>query len=362
MANKTLLVKGLTPTTVGAAATEGVKDITEKVYGRVPTLNTPVVTKQLFSSLIGANPVVREGKVKITMKRKRHIHENATTAAIHDANGKIGASIGAVSTANFDTLKFDTFEWTLDKSWELALIVDKKKDPKTREEFIYDGVAEEIADKQEKQAALFWKSFNDDIDGTTKKSTLYPTYVDTIDAKTKASPVLTKEIDISSGTDDVKKAADMIDAMFKLGTELKLMGRVNSDFAGYPYCRGTLVARSQKVFVVKEEFIPILSKDARYVPVGKGMEIIMNGQVGMINNIPVITDEVFETTSTQDATLLIKGSFSPVAIAEELADNIAVVDHPTKPTRSFLVEGAGAYDSMVLPYINLTRSLTFKTV
>lgn len=355
--NKTLLVTGLTPTTVGAAATEGTVDITEKVYGLMPTLRTPVFTKQYFSTVLGANPKIVEGKAKYTLKRKRHITNHNTTAALHDVNSLAGATIGDLSTSKFQNLKFDNGTIELNKSWELALVVDKKKDAKTAENFLYQGVGEELADKEEKQGALFYTTLFDDIDATTKKSKKYPTYVSSIDGKTKASPNLLSEVTVT-GKDAPEQAQLILDAMYTLAGELNLMGRINSAYKGYPYARSTSVARGQKAFIIKDDLVPLISKDPRFTPIGKSNEIIVTGQVGSINEIPIVKDEIFDTTSPYDILLLIKGEYSPVVIAEELSTGISVFNHPLKPTLAYLVHGAGTYDSALLPYINLTRVIS----
>lgn len=355
--NKTLIVQGLTATTAGSAATAAAVDITEKVLAQQPGLETGTATQQLFSTIVTS---VVEGKAKYGVLRKRHVQINNTTAALHDANGKIGATRAALTTANFDTLKSDLFEFTLDQSWELAIVIDKKKDPNVIEGDIYRGVGTEMLDLEERKAAAFWQTISDDINGTTKISTKFATFVNTTDGNTANSPVISKEVDISAITTGTGKAEAIVDAMFSAETELKHMGRINSSTAGYPYTRGTDVAIASKVFVVKEDIIPIISKDERFIEVGRGNQMITNGQVGTINNIPVITDAIYDTTCTQDVSLLIRGIYSPVMVVQELADAVAVFDHPTKPTRAILVEGGGAWDVNLTPFINVTRHLTVK--
>lgn len=114
--NKSLLVKGLTinSTTAAGVAADDVLDITEKVYGPKSPLLAPITTEKYYSTLL--DEVIKEGAYKFEMERKGQIHMNATTAALHNGTGKIGATLGAVSTANFDTLKADVIKGTLDGS------------------------------------------------------------------------------------------------------------------------------------------------------------------------------------------------------------------------------------------------------
>lgn len=357
MANKTLLVQGLTPTTVGAAATTGALDITKHIFGTMPTLESPMKTSRWFSTLLPTKVV--EGKFQITIPRKRYITIHDTTAAIHDATGNLGASLGPVSTAAFKPLVFDLYDFTLDQSWEMELSIDKKKDPLTQEKLIFTGIGAELRSKRAAQAAQFWKTFSDEIDATTKKSVTYPTYVSAKDGVTKASPDLTKELSLKTGDADAIKAAKIIDAMIDMVDEVDDIGVINTAHEGYPYAEGTESATLE--FVVKKKYKKILSHDPRFMDVGRSNQIVTDGRLGTINNVPIYQDSIYDSTCTQDITLIMTGEFSPVALVEELSDAIEIFPHPTKPTRLTLVEGAGAYDAVVLPYVNLSRNLTVKT-
>lgn len=111
--NKTLIVKGLTnsPAAAGAAA-DAVLDITQKVIGVNPSLSTPTVTSQFFSSIVAT---VHEGAAKYLIDRKAHINEEDATAKVHQG-GALADTIGALTTANFKAHKRDQFTFTLNKS------------------------------------------------------------------------------------------------------------------------------------------------------------------------------------------------------------------------------------------------------
>lgn len=139
------------------------------------------------------------------------------------------------------------------------------------------------------------------------------------------------------------------------------MGRKNSTHEFFPYARGTRGQLGLKI-VVKEAMIPLLSKDARYVAAELSPQMIATGVIGYINNVPVMKDEMFDTTvGNADVAIIGTGKYSPVIVAEELPEAFALFDHPTKPTTAQLLEGSGGFDTHVTPYVNLCRFITTAT-
>lgn len=340
--NKTLILKGLTgsPAAAGLNA-DTVLDITEKVIGVNPALSTPVVTEQFFSTIVAE---VNEGAAKYLIDRKAHVKQNNTTAEVQTG------TVGAVTTAGFKEHKRDQFTFTLNKSWEAGFVYDKKKDPMVREGQLISDVASLQEDVKENKAASFWDAVNTDIAGA--KSAAHKAYVSSGDDKVAlAAPDLKKTIAFA----DKDKAEVYVDAIFNAISEISLMGRKNGAHQFFPYARGTRGALGLKV-VVKEKMIPLLSKDARYVAAELSPKMIETGVIGYINNIPVMKDEMFDTTVTNaDIAVIGTGKYSPVIVAEELPEAFELFDHPTRPTRAQLLEGSGGFDTHVTPYINLAR-------
>lgn len=350
MANKTLILKGLTNNT----GTDGALDITEKVLGVNPAVATPVVTKQFYSTI--ASTVV-EGVGKYLVDRKAHVKELANTAAIHGATATPGATVGALTTANFKEHKRDAFTFTLDKSWDTGFVYDKRKDPKVREGELISDLGSLLEDVEENKAAAFWDAINTDIAGT--KSAKFATYPSSLDASATAAPDLKKSIPVA----DKDKGEVWVDAIFNLVSEQALMGRKNSTHEFYPYARGTRAKLAAKI-VIKENMIPVISKDERFIQTGLSEEMIKRGVVAMVNNVEVFKDEMFDTTVADaiKVALIPTGKYSPAIVAEELPGEFMLFNHPTKPTRAQLLEGAGAFDTAVTPYINLARFITQATV
>lgn len=113
--NKTLLLKGLTsPATAAGAAADTVLDITEKVFGVNPSLKAEHSSAEFYNTM---HPkYIPEGKFKYELQRKGLVTTHDTTAALHDGTGKLGATIGALSTAGFEVDKADQFDHTLNGS------------------------------------------------------------------------------------------------------------------------------------------------------------------------------------------------------------------------------------------------------
>lgn len=356
--NKTLLLQGMT---VGAAAgnagTLAPIDITERVLGVFPTLETPTTTSQFFSTIVTD---LVEGKAKYLLNRKTHINRYNTTAAIHEAGSVGDASIGDVTTAKFKQSNKEVFEFILNKSWDAGFIYDKKKDPKVREGQLINDMGSVMEDKREEQAKDFYEAINKEIGlFATSKSASYDTYVSSEDGLTKDSPTLNQIVSIASSPanlDEAKlDAIKIVDAMFRDVEEQAKMGRKGSSTSGFPYYRGTRGALGSK-FVVKSDLIPVISLDERFVQAGLSPEMIRRGVVGLINNVEVIQDDMMDTVSNHDWILMGTGQYSPVLVVTELADAIQVFDHPTKPTRAELTEASGGWDTHVPPHINLVRT------
>lgn len=144
--------------------------------------------------------------------------------------------------------------------------------------------------------------------------------------------------------------------MQKAEKDSGLMGRVDSTHGKFPYARGIRSAVSRE-FIIKEDLLPILAEHEAFIQTGtaEGILKVGPGYKGTLFGTPVSTDEVFETVSGHDIALVTKGHQAPVGIATELATDILVFNHPTKPTRTLLVEGSGAFDSVRTPYVNLCR-------
>ena len=118
------------------------------------------------------------------------------------------------------------------------------------------------------------------------------------------------------------------------------MGRAGSDHAGYPYSRGTRDKLGLKI-VVKADLVLLISNDERFVQASLAPQMVQTGMVGVINNVPVIRDDMLDTISNFDYMILATGKYSPAVVAQEMADSIQLFDHPTKPTRAQLTEASG---------------------
>jgi len=355
MANKTLILKGMTATTVGVAGTEAPLDITEKVLSVYPEIGATTNTDRFFSTI--AKTVV-EGKAKFLLKRKSHINRYNTTKAIHE-DGSVGKeSQGTISTALFKSSVRDAFEFILNKSWDTGFAYDKKKDPKVNEGKLIEDLGSLQSDIKEEKANDFWLAIDTDVlDAADSKSILHKTYVSTRDGKTKDAPALVKEFTSAPGAtfDSARlNSAKLVDTISQQIREISLWGKKGTANDGYPYSRGTKGKLGLEI-VVKENVKEIISLDPRFIPTGSAEEIVRTGIIGLISNVPVTLDDDFEASSTKDWAILPKGQYGVVIEAEELPDSFMTFDHPTKPTRTKLLEGSGAWDTYVTPHINLAR-------
>lgn len=353
MASKTLILQGLTQTGATAlAGTDAVLDVTERVLGVNPALSTPTVTSRFYST-ITTNVV--EGSAKYLIDRKANITELGSTAAIHNN------TIAALTTVGMKQHKRDAYVFTLDKSWETGYVYDKKKDPKVREGELISDLASLKESKEEAMAATFWDKVNTDIVGTA--SALHPKYPKTSDGTLVAAPAIKEAVTIPVADKDdlTKQAGILIDKIYNKVDEIARMGRKNDATEEYPYARGTNSGQLGLHIVVKSTMVALFSRDERFVQAGISPEMISQGVIGMINQVPVVKDEMFDTTVTNaDIAIIATGKYSPVIVADELADAFMLFDHPTKPTRAQLLEGSGGFDAAVTPYINLSRFIKFE--